>query len=60
MWPSFKQNSRTEERDVIAIKGYARVGTDGQPLEAQQAAIREAGAGQVFAEKQSGANIELH
>ena len=36
------------------IKGYARVSTDGQTLDAQHAALREAGATQVFAEKQSG------
>ena len=36
------------------IKGYARVSTEGQTLDAQQAALREAGATQVFAEKQSG------
>ena len=37
------------------IKGYARVSTDGQTVEAQQQALREAGAEQVFAEKISGA-----
>jgi DNA invertase Pin-like site-specific DNA recombinase len=36
------------------IKGYARVSTDGQTLDAQQEALRAAGAGLVFAEKQSG------
>jgi predicted site-specific integrase-resolvase len=36
------------------IKGYARVSTDGQTLEAQQQALQEAGATRVFAEKQSG------
>ena len=36
------------------IVGYARVSTDGQSLEAQDAALREAGADRVFAEKQSG------
>jgi DNA invertase Pin-like site-specific DNA recombinase len=44
----------------MTVKGYARVSTDGQTLDAQHAALRQAGAEQVFAEKQSGANIELH
>ena len=33
------------------IVGYARVSTDGQTLDAQQAALTQAGATQVFAEK---------
>jgi DNA invertase Pin-like site-specific DNA recombinase len=36
------------------IVGYARVSTDGQSLEAQDAALRAAGAERVYAEKQSG------
>jgi DNA invertase Pin-like site-specific DNA recombinase len=36
------------------IKGYARVSTDSQTLEAQHELLRAAGATQVFAEKQSG------
>jgi DNA invertase Pin-like site-specific DNA recombinase len=36
------------------IKGCARVSTDAETLDAQHAALREAGATQVFAEKQSG------
>ena len=38
--------------------GYARVSTDGQTLDAQQAALRDAGATRVFAEKQSGAKTD--
>jgi DNA invertase Pin-like site-specific DNA recombinase len=37
------------------IVGYARVSIDGQTLDAQQAALREAGCARVFAEKVSGA-----
>jgi DNA invertase Pin-like site-specific DNA recombinase len=33
------------------IVGYARVSTDGQTLDAQQSALRQAGATQVFSEK---------
>src|SRR5579864_7626251 len=40
------------------IVGYARVSTDGQTLDAQHAALREAGATRVFAEKQSGAKTD--
>jgi len=40
------------------IIGYARVSTDGQSVEAQQQALQEAGATQVFAEKQSGAKTD--
>ena len=37
------------------IVGYERVSTDGQTLDAQQAALAGAGAERVFAEKISGA-----
>jgi len=37
------------------IVGYARVSTDGQTLDAQQAALMAAGAERVYAEKISGA-----
>ncbi len=38
----------------MPIYGYARVSTDGQTLAAQEAALHEAGAAQVYAEKVSG------
>ena len=37
----------------MTMIGYARVSTDGQTLEAQQTALRTAGAERVFAEKES-------
>jgi DNA invertase Pin-like site-specific DNA recombinase len=38
--------------------GYARVSTDGQALDALQAALRDAGCERVYAEKQSGAKTD--
>jgi DNA invertase Pin-like site-specific DNA recombinase len=40
------------------IVGYARVSTDGQTLDAQQSALREAGCARVFSEKVSGAKTD--
>jgi DNA invertase Pin-like site-specific DNA recombinase len=40
------------------IVGYARVSTDGQTLDAQQATLRLAGAEKVYSEKQSGAKTD--
>src|SRR5215475_1588014 len=40
------------------IVGYARVSTDGQTLDAQQAALKAAGASRIFAEKVSGAQTD--
>jgi DNA invertase Pin-like site-specific DNA recombinase len=40
------------------IVGYARVSTDGQTLDVQQAALRQSGCERVFSEKQSGAKTD--
>jgi DNA invertase Pin-like site-specific DNA recombinase len=42
----------------MTIYGYARVSTDGQTLDAQETALRAAGAERVFAEKVSGTVTE--
>jgi DNA invertase Pin-like site-specific DNA recombinase len=38
--------------------GYARVSTDGQTLDAQHAALRDAGCERIFGEKESGARTD--
>jgi DNA invertase Pin-like site-specific DNA recombinase len=40
------------------IIGYARVSTDGQTLDAQEATLKRAGAQKIFAEKESGAKTD--
>jgi DNA invertase Pin-like site-specific DNA recombinase len=45
---------QVEIRRAAMIVGYARMSTDGQTLDAQQAALAAAGAQRVFAEKVSG------
>jgi DNA invertase Pin-like site-specific DNA recombinase len=42
----------------MTIYGYARVSTDGQTLDAQIEALKTAGAGKVYNEKQSGAKTD--
>ena len=42
----------------MTMVGYARVSTDGQTLDAQDAALKVAGADRVFAEKVSGAKTD--
>jgi DNA invertase Pin-like site-specific DNA recombinase len=40
------------------IVGYARVSTDGQTLDAQHAALRDAGCERVFSDKESGSRTD--
>jgi DNA invertase Pin-like site-specific DNA recombinase len=49
---------KSGERADITVRGYARVSSDGQSLEAQEEALTKAGAERIFAEKQSGTNSD--
>src|SRR5436190_24176314 len=51
-------NVLNEMEALVAIVGYARVSTDGQTLDAQQAALKAAGADRVFAETVSGSKAD--
>jgi DNA invertase Pin-like site-specific DNA recombinase len=42
----------------MIIYGYARVSTDGQTLDAQQAKLTAEGAEKIFSEKESGAKTD--
>src|SRR5262249_2213685 len=53
---SVERNSCTEWSSAVTIKGYARVSTDGQDLATQHELLRDAGATQVFSEKEGGAS----
>jgi DNA invertase Pin-like site-specific DNA recombinase len=55
---SFVEKFLMHETEGRMIVGYARVSTDGQTLDAQQTALKAAGAEKVFAEKVSGAKTD--
>jgi DNA invertase Pin-like site-specific DNA recombinase len=52
------QRNSPSRKAMPMIIGYARVSTDGQTLDAQQAALKAAGAERTFAEKVSGAQTD--